>query len=358
LELPVIPPTFESAAGSTLTGFSNDDKPVRSQNKQEGKPAMRTHFLLAFLIIVVFVDSSRAQEDLQIKGLLQARVLIVADTSIYEGYDQTTFYLRRGEVTFNSTMLEKKLRWEIRIDPIALSSRIVQDAFVEYKFAEEARIHLGQFKYPQSLDGQYPTSKLDFIRRSLVGRIYGDKRDIGVQFSGTASQLEYAVGVFNGNGRNLVDNNEEKDLAARVTFHPTDWLSVGGSWYEGTFLYDAGMVTAHNGDLRRLGGDVRASLCNLNIQSEYMVGTDDNRKSRGWYVQTVYSILESIELAGRLEQFDPDTRIADQEIRVFTLGGTYLLSDAVSVSVNYLVVDDESTPKNANQLIAQWQVSF
>lgn len=171
--------------------------------------------LLAFTLIGRVV----AQEQVQIHGLLQLRALGIVDTSIYDGYTQNTFYSRRGEIAVSSTMLEKKFRWEVRIDPIALSSKIVQDAYAEYSFLEEAKVRFGQFKYPQSLEGQWPSGKLDFIRRSILGRTYGDKRDIGVQLSGMGPFVDYAVGLINGNGRNTVDNNSQKDIAGRVTLH-------------------------------------------------------------------------------------------------------------------------------------------
>jgi len=309
-------------------------------------------------VLFFSVGLSGAQEHVQIHGLLQLRAIGIIDTNIYEGYTHSTFYMRRGEISLSSTMLEDRFHWAVRLDPIALASRIVQDVYAEYRFDEAAKVRFGQFKYPQSLDGQWSSSKLSFVRRSLVGRIYGDKRDIGIQLTGSSPPIEYAVGVFNGNGRNVVDNNSEKDVAGRITLQATDWLRVGGSFYNGTFLYAANTPNSHNGDLDRFGGDARASWSGLTLQGEYMLGKDDAVKNRGWYVQAATVVVNQLTFAFRIDQFTQSTDLPDQRTTVFTVGGYYTLNDALRIDLNYLIVDDKRIQVNDNQILAQWQVSF
>lgn len=313
---------------------------------------VRSSLIVACLVVCC---SAYGQESVQVHGLLQLRVVGIVDTNIHEGFVRNSFYIRRGEIAVSSAFLEKKLRWEIRIDPIALTGKIVQDAYGEYSFSDAANVKLGQFKYPQSLEGLWSSAKLDFIHRSLLGQTYGDKRDIGVQLGGITSILDYAVGIFNGSGRNMVDNNSQKDVAGRVTFHAAEGLNVGGSFYEGMFQYAAPL--AHNGKLVRFGGDLRFEWHGWTIQGEYMAGKDDAIKSRGWYAQAS-CLLADVKPGLRVEQFTPDIHGTNNRTTVLTLGVAYILDQTVSLALNALLVDDKRPATNANQLVAQGQVTF
>src|SRR5207247_4048722 len=74
----------------------------------------------------------------------------------------------------------------------------------------------------------------------VPGRDIGSQgRDIGLMVSGGTPakggprRVEYALGLFNGAGFNTVDDNDQKDVAARLVFRPAAPLSLGVAGYRG-----------------------------------------------------------------------------------------------------------------------------
>ena len=45
--------------------------------------------------------------------------------------------------------------------------------------------------------------------------------------------VNYNLAVMNGQGINLKDKNNQKDIVGSLMVHPLDWLSVGGSFVKG-----------------------------------------------------------------------------------------------------------------------------
>ena len=45
--------------------------------------------------------------------------------------------------------------------------------------------------------------------------------------------LDYYVQLLDGAGINTLDNNQSKDIDARLVLHPLRFLSLGGSYYDG-----------------------------------------------------------------------------------------------------------------------------
>ena len=136
----------------------------------------------------------------------------------------------------------RMLRAELEIDAAedqgsttAWSS--LRDAYVQVQPVRQFRLRAGQFKKPFSRLELTPRRRLRLVERGISNHWvvedlgYGD-RDVGVETSGRFGEkirLSYALGVFNGSGRNAreVDPNGTKDVAARLELAPTGWLSIG-----------------------------------------------------------------------------------------------------------------------------------
>jgi hypothetical protein len=114
---------------------------------------------------------------------------------------------------------------------------ILRDGYVRVSPLAALRIRMGHFKRPFSRMRLRPRRSLRLINRGLANQWiveelgYGD-RDLGLQLEGRFGDqtgLEYRVGVFNGEGPNAheVDENGSKDVVARVEAEPTEWLSIG-----------------------------------------------------------------------------------------------------------------------------------
>lgn len=116
------------------------------------------------------------------------------------------------------------------------------DAYLRWKINPSFNVQMGQFHVPFSLEGVISPASLETIGSSMVvSEICGvpDTRDLGVSFYGKFLKhkerhlFEYAVGVFQGEGKNKADANKSKDVAARLKFFPVEELCLTGSYSYG-----------------------------------------------------------------------------------------------------------------------------
>lgn len=116
------------------------------------------------------------------------------------------------------------------VSPIVLpgSARLLY-AWVEFNRWEWLRIRVGQFKEPYSLETLEETRWWDFPENSVV-YMQAPTPDLGVMAHGRihGGLLQYAVGVFNGNGALAGrDENSDKDIAGRLVVSPAAVLGAG-----------------------------------------------------------------------------------------------------------------------------------
>jgi phosphate-selective porin OprO/OprP len=111
-----------------------------------------------------------------------------------------------------------------------LGQTVLQDAYMDVKYWPYASLRAGKFKEPVSLERLQSGADLVFIERSIIQNLVPN-RDVGFMLFGDVadSTFQYQLGIFNGvtNGGNSDDDtNTDKDLAARVFFHPFRALDV------------------------------------------------------------------------------------------------------------------------------------
>ncbi|WP_223930029.1 porin [Prevotella lacticifex] len=133
------------------------------------------------------------------------------------------------------------------------SSPKVVDLFVEWQHFDWLRIKMGQFKNPFSYEN--PMNPLDqgFMSYSQIitqltnftgrdGSHSSNGRDIGLQFQGDflknsngRNLLHYQVGVFNGQGINVKDVDQQKNVIGGVWVMPVKGMRLG--WFGWTGSY-------------------------------------------------------------------------------------------------------------------------
>lgn len=104
------------------------------------------------------------------------------------------------------------------------ASTRVFDAHVDYKLYDELQFRVGKFKTPIGLERLQSATDIMFVERGHPTNL-APSRDFGVMAYGILlpDQLEYQIGVFNGNadlGNTDGDDDDGKDLAARLFAHP------------------------------------------------------------------------------------------------------------------------------------------
>lgn len=126
------------------------------------------------------------------------------------------------------------------------------DAYYEAAYIEEAQLRVGQFKEPFSHDRLATWYWHDYIERSIGGTNLAPGRDVGAMIHGRVldRHLSYSVGIFNGDGTNRLDGNDDKDLAARLEARP--FRTSRSKWLKGLRLAASATVGRDEND--GLGG--------------------------------------------------------------------------------------------------------
>lgn len=275
-----------------------------------------------------------------------------------------TFRLRRAQLRFTGD-INSNVRWVVMLDAAkALSvsnsftdinglpaviesrvdqfSRILQDAYIRLDYSDKARVEMGQFKVPISLEMNQQASSLDTVERALFisdPRGIGVARDLGVMVRGRVlPQLDYQFGVFNGSGesQNEVDRNQRKAFIGRVAFRPFRGLQLGAS---GAWAGDGSRLDSPRRD--RLGGEVLFNRDKFRIKSEVMALVDSDVHRLGYYAHFAYRVAPRFEPIFRFDSFDPNTGIENRAIgateRDYIAGFNYFLAESrVKLQMNYL----------------------
>ena len=270
------------------------------------------------------------------------------------------------------------------------------DAFITYKrFAPYVKVSLGQFKSQFGAEQLQACHKLYTINRSeVVNDLAGPIRDMGVMISGSVDTLfganlkdlfGYTIGIMNGTGRNLYDDNAKKDITARLTVQPLKFLTLGGSYRFGA--HPAQSETAEKDDTRmRYGFDATVKYKGLYVQGEYIYGSnagsyttgggcgepvvvhEGSVDQNGYFVMAAFMTPWRLEPVIKFETFDPNIatdydqfpEAKDDIQNIITFGLNYFFNDWTRVQLNYLYKAEESGNVEIpnDEILLQFQVNF
>jgi hypothetical protein len=250
----------------------------------------------------------------------------------------TNFRIRRAEIKAKGEIIPKTFGWAFMVDAARLldfqsttvevenqepaptapgtvsvqqppsggATSILQDVALTY-FSEYADVSLGQFKIPVSYEGYNSSSKTIFPERAEVSRRFGDRRDIGLKIEKKFDMFGYAFGLFNGEGQNRRDSNDQKDVALRLEVYPIKGITAAVVGYTGVTERDL------PGTKDRIEGDLKVELSDFLFQAEYIHGWDMNRDAsrrvpgQGFYALAGYTFFEKLQPVFRIGSLDPDS---------------------------------------------------
>jgi hypothetical protein len=254
---------------------------------------------------------------------------------------------------------------------------VVIDANITYKYAPWLQVTAGQFLLPFSLEQLTSGSKLLTIERAMVSNALADHRDIGIRFAGTLMEekVGYGAAVVNGNGINTTDENEKKDIVARVVARP--WctgegplcgLTAAGGIQIGeqtVWGVDELGADVDLGDEKRTRyiGTIQWVYGGIDVQGEYLYEKwdDTDVESDGFYIQGGYGWPVNgmiVEPVVKYESYDPDDAVSDDETSVITIGANLHFNGVkhlTKLQANYRIIDEEPVDTDNNEFIVQWQ---
>jgi len=278
-----------------------------------------------------------------------------------------TFRMRRVRLSVDGK-LSKTVSYKLQGDFVR--SPMLVDAYVKYKPCNEFAIQVGQFKTPFTIESPINPVNLEiFDYGEIIQQLGGYKdvcgvgglgRDIGVMATGgfipmmkgesiDYNIIDYAVGVFNGNGPVNTDNNNRKDIVGRLEVHPgLKALTLSSSYYYGKYLKNED----YNGVRNRWSAGVQYNDGNLVIRGEYLSGNTGYQgfegegapnqfNSKGYYAVAGYNFKFGKE--GKEQKLMPVLRYEHFEQQTGVFGAhtadhvIYMLPDASAPTSYYTV---------------------
>lgn len=306
-----------------------------------------------------------ATKQIQLTGYAQFRYQALDEHGKIDGFD-----VRRARLNLKANISPFVV---FQIQPeFAGSSVKLLDAFGEIKIHDAFNLVVGQQKVALSLENQASDVKYEAIDRSqvvealvargrdVIGNFNG--RDIGIQVNGALFKsndkalLDYQLGLFNGNGSNPGDNNEGKDVAARVVFHPITGLDLGASYYNGLANYGS---PARNHGRNRFGFEGSYENTRFSLRSEYLKGKDWITEKEGYYILAACYILpQKLQITAKYDSYDPDLDASENLSTWYVIGANYYFNPNVNLKVGYSFRNEEGKSIDNNVAVAQLHIGF
>lgn len=314
-----------------------------------------------------------AGKKIALAGYTQVRYQALEETGKIDGFD-----IRRARLDVKGNISPY---WSYRVQFDLAGTPKLIDAYTELKLNDYLNFTIGQAKIPFSLENLTSSNKLELIDRSqaveaLVARgkdVGGNQngRDIGIQLGGTILKLkdrpviDYRLGIYNGSGINTVDNNENKDIATRLIFHPVVGLDISAALYDGSrFIPEVKTGTvvttpAKTVNRDRYGFDLSYDLKNLSVRGEYIYGKDDLKEREGFYIQGGYYFLQKkLQVLAKYDFYDPDKAVVDNASTWVVLGANFNFNANTRLQLNYSIKQEEGTSIDNNYASIQFQIGF
>ncbi len=305
-----------------------------------------------------------------------------------------TFNLRLGRVSLDGRILDDwfwkaQLQFNGNTSTLGASPRVL-DLFVEWQKYDFFRVKAGQFKNPFTFDNPIHPIDQGFMGvaqsvQKLAG--FSDRagahpsngRDIGVQIQGDflknnagRNLIHYQVGVFDGQGINVKDVDQQKNIIGGVWVMPMDGLRLGwfgwtgsyarkGTWTDAPGLPQSGIRSLQQ---RRYAFSAEYKADDWTVRSEYVHSTGyafakpiantndeaahdcnisaDGSKAQGVYALVIAPIIpKKFHAKARYDMYRPSDGAQKQRTQ-YDLGLDYEFNKNLELSGIYSYVHDRS----------------
>lgn len=336
--------------------------------------------LLSFIILISALTANAQDACLNdVVNTLKERISLsgyaqVGYTYEDEGETSNTFDLKR--VIF---MAQAKVtdRWLCYFMYSFANTGKILEAYTEYKFLPQLTARIGQFKTMYTIENPMSPCYVELINcysqsvNYLAGidgsdPMYGSSsgRDMGLMIYGDlfGKLMNYNLAIMNGQGINLKDKNNNKDIVGNVMVHPLEWLSVCGSFVKGKGCAVA--ASALNPDIQvgenytrnRWSAGAVIKTKPVDVRTEYLAGKDGQVKSNGYYVTASAHLLPKIDVIASYDYLNKSKALGDKQTN-YIVGLQYWFYPKCRVQAQYTYCNRNSG-ENSNLLQAQLQVRF
>lgn len=294
-----------------------------------------------------------------------------------ERSEQNSFNLRLVRVALDGRAANDfayKVQMQINGNTSETSSAIrLVDLWGEWQRLRFFQVKAGQFKRPFTFENPMHPITQGFMSYSQnVSKLAGfsdrtgeqasNGRDIGLQaqgdllFVGGRPLFHYQVGVFNGEGINVKDKNNRKDIIGGAWIMPFKGMRIGAFGWKG---YREGI-----GDKQRYALSAEYSRNDFTLRTEYIhsqgKGADASKgdKADGIYALTIVPIVKNkLHVKGRYDLYRDKKDWASSKT-FYELGADYLFTKNLQLNVEYARVNERVGHHNYNLVDVELDVRF
>jgi hypothetical protein len=285
--------------------------------------------------------------------------------------DADEFRVRRFKLYLTGYAFDPRLTYRFQVAfENAGNEKLLDDAWLNYRFGDEISAQAGQSKTPYSRDELYNDGVIQFQERASAVDAFKPGRDVGAGFTGTIGNgfFLYHAAVFGGVGQTTLRATDhvmpmlrlvvnplgelglgEADLDAK----PAPHVSVGVDGFTNTLkkIDDrnfesnvpnyasstgwlgrgiASFSTGENVAIRSASADVQFKWMGVSAQAEYFAGRAEGDSSgailraRGWYAQVGYLVIPGkVDIALRYSAVDPNRAVSRDVVSTATGAADY-----------------------------------
>lgn len=267
--------------------------------------------------------------------------------------------------------------------------KVIELAYMDYKFNDMFTVRAGQFKSPFELDEQTSHEDLRMIDRGPTSVMFVNNNlasyQPGVMILGTFMKekmpLTYNLAIVNGSNRAVnYDDNAQKNIVGRLEFTPIKGIRIAGNAQK--FYTNDTTGLCYGGDIsiqRPINEKMR-----LIVEGEYIsgYGTNDFNADTtglelgdftmgGYFGQALLRTeinkpwCKTFEVGGKFEHTDPNTTVDDNAFNTITGGVGFIFTpdnmarlqlNIVHTEYEKVITDGGLTA--ANMFVAQFQLKF
>ena len=352
-----------------------------------------------FLMAVLAISMNAVAQDKQPSWFNNIKLSGYSMTQ-YQYSDQESAKANSFNLRMLRLSLEGKIKnefyWKAQVQlngntsTIGSSPRVV-DLFAEWQRHTAFKVKIGQFKRPFSFENPLHPIVQGFMSYSQnvlkmasfsdrTGEHASNGRDIGLQLQGDLlpnaegrNLLHYQIGVFNGQGINTKDVDQQKDIIGGIWVMPIKGMRLGVFGWEGSTARkgkwkDAGDTEEHSG-VRSLpkhryaiSGEYLTN--DWTFRSEYIHSTgnafsttinnmnDENskncnlsklgNKADGYYALVIAPIIQKkFHVKARYDMYRPTAEWSKAKT-FYEIGADYLIHPNFQINIEYARVNDKT----------------
>ena len=394
---------------------------------------MKKGIIMALMAVASLTASAQKKQVIELPSWLSDVKLsgygmLQYQASWQKGAESNSFNVRMGRISLEGR-IAKDFYWKTQLQfngntsNLGSSPRMV-DLFAEWQKYSFFKVKIGQFKNPFTFENPMNPIDQGFMAYSQnVSKLAGfsdragehasNGRDIGLQFQGDflknangRNLLHYQIGVFNGQGINTKDVDQQKNIIGGVWVMPVAGMRIGafgwtgsyarkGNWTE-TIADPSSSVTpnatkeiTHSNEVRKLNQNRYAFSFEYKkdgwtVRSEYIHSTgmafaksitnhgDANSKdcslneNIGNKAQGVYGLViapiadlkkgNKIDFKARYDMYQPNGK-TDMMKTQYEAGFNFHIGKNFTILTEYALVNDRTLQKH-NYSMADAEVCF